>query len=207
MITVDLVTEVEPFLDGIDLVVFDLDDTLFPEKAYVRSGYDEIAKAFPAVENMSEKLWQKFLKKEKAIDAVLQDEGLYSQENLAKCVEIYRFQKPNIRLYEGVLEMLKRIKRSGKKLALITDGRVEGQRAKIDALGIAPQFDSVIITDELGGVEYRKPCEKAFVLTVERLGTDYRKAVYIGDNITKDFIAPERLGMRSILVKNADGLY
>jgi len=74
-------------------------------------------------------------------------------------------------------------------------------------LGIENLFDSVIITDELGGVEYRKPCERAFVLTCERLGVAFADAVYIGDNLRKDFIAPEKLGMKACYFKNPDGLY
>jgi putative hydrolase of the HAD superfamily len=56
--------------------------------------------------------------------------------------------------------MLERMRKSGKKIGIITDGRPEGQRAKLKALGIA--VDHVIITDELGGVMYRKPNTKAF---------------------------------------------
>ena len=31
--------------------------------------------------------------------------------------------------------------------------------------------------------------------------------VYVGDNPTKDFQAPQQLGMRSLWFRNADGLY
>ena len=42
---------------------------------------------------------------------------------------------------------------------------------------------------------------------VKQLGVQYEKACYIGDNIKKDFIAPEKLCMRCIWFKNSDGLY
>jgi putative hydrolase of the HAD superfamily len=35
----------------------------------------------------------------------------------------------------------------------------------------------------------------------------FENMVYIGDNIKKDFIAPDKLGMRSIYFRNSDGLY
>jgi putative hydrolase of the HAD superfamily len=206
-VTIDKITDAEQYLDGLELAIFDLDDTLYSEKSYVRSGYDAIARAFPSVEDTSRKLWERFLRKEKAIDGVLEEEGLLTQENLQKCVEIYRYHAPNIRLYDGVLEMLLRIKSSGKKLGLITDGRVEGQRAKIKALGLEELFDEIVVTDELGGIEYRKPCEKAFLLVTERLGIEPSRSAYIGDNPKKDFIAPQKLGMRSVHFKNRDGLY
>lgn len=187
--------------------VFDLDDTLFSEKDYVRSGYQAIAAAFPQIERMEEKLWTAFVNGGKAIDEVLEAENAYTQENKDECLRIYRFHAPRIRLYDGVKEMLTRLKNAGIKLGLITDGRVEGQRAKINALGIETLFDSIVITDELGGAAYRKPCERAFVLTCERLGVAYADAIYIGDNPKKDFIAPEKLGMQTCWFSNPDGLY
>lgn len=207
MITIATITEAELYLEDIELVIFDLDDTLYSEKEYVKSGYNKIAQAFPQVKDMAGKLWTAFLEGKKAIDEVLRAERLLTKENLEKCLNIYRFQAPNIQLYDGVVEMLERFKASGKKLGLITDGRPEGQRAKIKALGIEKLFDSIIITDELGGAEYRKPCEKAFILTSERLGVSLEKCAYIGDNVNKDFIAPKKLGMKSIHFQNKEGIY
>ena len=41
----------------------------------------------------------------------------------------------------------------------------------------------------------------------EYFGADYRDMCYVGDNVSKDFIAPEKLGMLSIWVRNPDGIY
>lgn len=47
--------------------------------------------------------------------------------------------------------MLERLKQNY-KLGLITDGRPEGQKAKIKALRLGKYFDEIIITDELVGL-------------------------------------------------------
>ena len=94
-----------------------------------------------------------------------------------------------------------------KKIGLITDGRPEGQRNKLYALNIYNLLDEIIITDELGGIEYRKPNETAFRLMSQRLHIPFNQMVYVGDNPTKDFVAPERLGMQTIFFKNPNGLY
>ena len=93
------------------------------------------------------------------------------------------------------------------KIGIITDGRPEGQRNKIQALGLEELVDDIIITDELGGIQFRKPCDIAFRImqTRWRLHTD--EIVYVGDNVTKDFQAPRQIGMRSIFFGNPDGLY
>ena len=125
-------------------------------------------------------------------------------DNKDEALHVYRFQKPAIKLYHGVGEMLGRVRRS-KKLGIITDGRPEGQRAKIAALGL--EADEIIITDELGGINYRKPNKTAFEIMRQRLGVSFDRMAYIGDNIKKDFQAPKELGMKMIYFKNADGLY
>ena len=50
MITITNILDVEKHLDAIDTVIFDLDDTLYSEKDYVRSGFNAVAEAFPEEE-------------------------------------------------------------------------------------------------------------------------------------------------------------
>lgn len=200
------ILECENLLDGVDVVVFDLDDTLCSEKDYVRSGYQAVARMFPQVEHMAQKLWAAFEQRLPAIDVVLAAEGLDAPENKADALLAYRTQQPEIAPYPGVRELLVRLKKS-KKLGLITDGRPGGQRAKLQALGIENLFDKIIITDELGGVEWRKPNPEAFRLMSQALEVPFDRMVYIGDNASKDFAAPEKLGMQVIWFKNSDGLY
>lgn len=204
MITINNILEVESYLNQIDGVVFDLDDTLYSEKNYVRSGYRKIAQNYPDIENAEERLWNSFLKGEKAIDKVF-DEANLDEKEKKNALNIYRAHMPVIELYAGVSGMLSRIKNKGKKIGIITDGRPDGQKNKIKALKL--DVDQVIITDELGGIQYRKPNKKAFELMQNRWKIAFNEMVYIGDNVTKDFIAPKELGMKVIYFKNADGLY
>ena len=118
---------------------------------------------------------------------------------------MYRSHKPSIHLYPGAAELIEELKAKGVKVGIITDSRPEGQRNKLDALGL--EIEDVIITDELGGVQFRKPCDIAFRILMTRWRLNPADMVYIGDNPVKDFQAPQQLGMRSLWVKNPDGLY
>ena len=197
MITVTNIFEVEKHLDGIEAVIFDLDDTLYSEKEYVRSGYRKIAEWLGKPE-VEDNLWRVFERGGKAIDEVIEE------NDRAEALRIYRCQEPDIHLYTCVKDMLARIAET-KKIGIITDGRPEGQRAKLKALGI--QISNVIITDELGGITFRKPCSRAFEMMQSMVEVPFAQMVYVGDNIRKDFIAPEKLGMKSIWFRNEDGLY
>lgn len=207
MIEITSITEVKKYLQGLKAVIFDLDDTLYSEKEYVRSGYHAIANALPQVEQLEEKLWTAFEQKKPAIDAVLIDEGIYTEELKQQCLSIYRSHRPAIHFYEGAKELLCQLRYDGYKLGVITDGRSEGQRAKVKALGLDELVDYIIITDELGGVEYRKPNKTAFVKMRELLDVPFKEMCYIGDNVKKDFAAPDALGMKTFLINSFNGIY
>lgn len=200
-------TELRDRLQGLKAIVFDLDDTLYAEKEYVRSGYKAIANILPQVKQMEEKLWQAFEQKKAAIDVVLITEGIYTEELKQKCLSVYRSHRPDIHFYDGAEELLCQLRANGYKLGVITDGRPEGQWAKIKALGLDNLVDHIIVTDELGGVEYRKPNKMAFEMMQKLFDVPFEEICYVGDNIQKDFLAPEMLGMKSILFKNKNGLY
>lgn len=207
MIEILEILEVRNHTEGLKAVIFDMDDTLYGEKEYVRSGYQKIAQRIPQVEHAAEKLWKLFEEKKPAIDELFRQEGLESEELKKECLHIYRYQEPDIHLYPGVKELLKELRKEGYLLGVITDGRPEGQRAKIKALGLEELVDHILVTDEFGGPEFRKPNPIAFEAMKEKLCVEYSEMCYVGDNIKKDFISPEKLGMRSIWFKNPDGLY
>lgn len=185
-------------------VIFDLDDTLYSEKEYVRSGYKKIAD-YLGREDAKEKLWLYFEDGKRAIDEYLSEIG--EEDKKSECLNIYRQQMPDIHLYDGVEDLIKDLKNKGIKVGIITDGRPEGQRNKLKALGLDSMVDDVIITDELGGIQFRKPCDIAFRIMTTRWRLNPADVVYIGDNAAKDFQACRQLGMKSLWFRNTDGLY
>lgn len=185
-------------------VIFDLDDTLYSEKQYVMSGYKAIADYLDDDNGMN-KMWNYFLIGMPAIDMYLNEIGKSDKKNI--CLNIYREHYPNITLYEGVKELFDELKARKIKIGIITDGRPNGQQKKIAALGLEDIVDDIIITDELGGEQFRKPCDIAFRIMQRRWRIPYEHLVYVGDNLNKDFQAPKQLGMRSLYFRNIEGLY
>ena len=192
------ITEGEGQIKG---VIFDLDDTLYSEKEYVKSGYKAVSDYLGG--GYEDKLWCFFEAGKAAIDELLKDLGRESEREEA--LRIYRSHNPDIHLYPGVVEMIENLKAKGIKIGIITDGRPEGQRKKLAALGL--NVDDVIITDELGGIQFRKPCDIAFRIMVTRWRLNPADVVYVGDNPVKDFQAPQQLGLKCLLVKNKAGIY
>ncbi len=185
-------------------VIFDLDDTLYSESDYVRSGFKAVAELLN--DKSSESKLQKYYEEGKpAIDALLNE--INKPELKDKCLEAYRNNIPDIKLYDGIKELLISLRANGVKVGIITDGRPEGQNNKIDSLGLRDLADDIIITDELGGTQFRKPNDVSFRIMSCRWKLPFEQIAYVGDNPRKDFYAPAQLGMKSIYFKNKDGLY
>lgn len=185
-------------------VVFDLDDTLYNEKQYVKSGFKAVADHLGDAQ-AENKLWEYFNQGKPAIDFLLEDLGCLDKKS--ECLEIYRYHKPDLTLNDGVEDLLIRLRAEGIKIGIITDGRPEGQRRKIASLGLESMVDDIIVTDELGGTQFRKPCDISFRIMQRKWAIPFEQLIYIGDNMNKDFRAPRQLGMHWILMKNPDGLY
>lgn len=185
-------------------VIFDLDDTLYSEKQYVKSGYKAVAKLL-GDETLANRLWEYFENGKPAIDELLNELDYLDKKD--ECLEVYREQMPEITLYDGVANLILELKNKGIKVGIITDGRVSGQKKKLQALGLDKMVDDIIITDELGGIQFRKPCDIAFRVMQRKWRIPFEQMMYVGDNPSKDFQACKQLGMRWVYFKNVEGIY
>lgn len=185
-------------------VIFDLDDTLYSEMEYINSGFKAIAD-YLGESSYYEKLLSYFRAGKAPIDELLVEIGMVSEK--ANVLDVYRLHEPCIELYDGVKELLSELRSRGIKTGIITDGRPEGQRKKIKALGLCDMIDDVIVTDELGGVQFRKPCDISFRIMQTKWRLSASHLIYIADNFEKDFQAPQQLGIGCIWLKNMKGLY
>ena len=189
------------------VIIFDLDNTLYPEETYVQSGFKAVAKYLSEKYDCDfDKLFSKIMDifkedgRGKVFDILVND--LNFNENVLTLVYIYRYHFPDIYLYSESISLLNHLK-NNYKLALITDGRSFVQKRKVDALDIEKYFDVIIFTDVLGE-KFWKPSVEPYKLVLSILGCDAKDACYIGDDPYKDFKAPNELGMGSIQVKIED---
>lgn len=173
------------------VVVFDLDDTLYPEFEYRNSGLRAVCDFVDLVYGVS-------LAPEAFYDKTDPLGDICRQANLPLEVKnsllwIYRLHLPEISLGHEVSSLVRDLS-SKFDLAILTDGRSVTQRLKIRALGLnwIPSY----ISEEYGA---DKPDPERF----QAIMADYpdREYVYIGDNPRKDFLAPNKLGWLTIGVR------
>ncbi len=178
-------------IDNKSVIVFDLDDTLYSELDYLKSGYRFIAELLDR--KKSKKLYATMLslyRNKKNVFDFLSDRYNITMEEL---IYNYRNHDPKIKPRDGCIELLKAIKEKGGFIAVITDGRIKTQNSKIISLKIKKYIDYVVISEE---IKTEKPNSKAFQMVENKIeGTSF---YYIGDNVKKDFIAPNSLGWKTI---------
>ena len=141
---------------SIEALVFDLDDTLYPEMDYVWSGYRAVAARLAGADGAADKIFG-MLKaafesgdRSRVFNRVLEQLGRAADgQVVAELVSVYRCHRPVIQLDDGVRELLEGW-RDEYRLGLITDGYLPGQRLKVEALGIEDLFDKIIYTEQLG---------------------------------------------------------
>ncbi len=133
------------------IIVFDLDDTLYPELEYVKSGFSSVAYYLAEIFKLDEKLlYNNMLEKlevdgrGKIFDNILKLYNIYSMKNVNKCLSIYRNHKPKIELSIKSINCLKKFNKF--PLYLVTDGNKLVQRKKINALQLNKDFKKIFIT-------------------------------------------------------------
>lgn len=193
-------------------VIFDLDDTLFPERAYAVSGFAAVAATFtniwgdPARALADMQRLYDTPDRHRVFNALLTERGLPEERTLIdQMIATYRNHAPVLSLYDDAEETITLL-HGRVRLGLITDGPAVMQRAKVRALRLAERFDEMIVTDELGP-GMGKPHPLAFETIAKNLGVPHSACTYVADNAGKDFVAPNELGWSTIQIVRAEGIY
>lgn len=192
-------------------LVFDVDDTLYRERDYVRSGFAAVgayAEREHGVEGLEAACWELF---ESGVRGSTFDRALTALGGapdpalVAELIAVYRAHEPRIALPGDARSCLERW-RGRAFIGLVTDGPAASQRAKIAALGLDAYVDRAIVTSELGD-DAGKPDPRAFALLETASGAAGPDCCYVADNPAKDFGGPRSLGWRTVRLRRAGGLH
>jgi putative hydrolase of the HAD superfamily len=204
--------------DGrIQAVVFDLDDTLYPQSEFLAGAFEAVADRATSMGFDRDRLLRAlFDAASKGTDrGTLIDEAVQATADVGGgppwgtppdvvktvLVPVFRnFRPRTLELTAGAKELLSTVA-SRASTALLTDGDVCLQRAKIKALGLEDAFDKVVITDFYGGRQCRKPAPVGFLAALTALGVAPQDAVMVGDRVDKDVVGAQRVGMQVLRVR------
>lgn len=180
------------FLSDRDIVVFDLDDTLYKEEDYLKSAYRKIA--YEIGLDVSDEMYEWYKSGHNAFQLLIDKYDL--SVSTSDLLDIYRYHKPDISLLPDAKNFLNRLMSSNVSIGIISDGRSKTQRNKLNSLGL-DWIKDVIISEEFGS---EKPSEANYRYFMDKY-PGFRFS-YLADNIKKDFVTPNRLGWNTICLKD-----
>lgn len=176
-------------LSGVRGVVLDLDDTLLDQKAWMldklRLTWLGLAEHLPSQAQFLSDCWALIEEGHRSdlFDRLCSRWG-WGQATRDALIETYREAVPReARLYPEVHGVLDQLRRSGYRLALLTDNPAASQRQKLQVSRLDSQLDAVILTADLG---CRKPDPAAFAAAAEALALSPAELVMVGDNLYRD---------------------
>ena len=183
-------------------VLFDLDGTLYDRDASILQMVDEQFEAFR--EELRHVDRSRFIERFLALDAHghsttrgvygLLGSGLGLDPALTARLERY-FSANYYRhchLPPDTRRTLDVLRARGKKLVMITNGPIEWQSGKIDAMGLAESFDTILISEAEG---IQKPDARIFARGVARCGAVASESMFVGDHPNADIAGAEAAGL------------
>jgi len=182
-------------------IVFDLDDTLYPYHAFVRSGLAAVAQRVSAEYGLSFMRVLRVLRR-----GLVECRGWEVQMMCAvfglpvtavpELVTIMRSHRPKLRLPGETRRVLKSL-RSDWRIGVLTNGSPEIQRRKIAALGVGALVDHAWCAEECGAAT-GKPAPEVFRTALARMNVTADRTVFVGDDRQADIDGAAAVGMKTI---------
>ena len=98
-------------------------------------------------------------------------------------------------VFENSPKLLKELKKRGYTVGIITNGPSMLQNHKMDASGLRPYCDIVVVSGDVG---IHKPDPRLFIYTADKLGLKPEECVYVGDHPINDIKGALDAGMKAI---------
>ncbi len=205
----------------IDVVLFDLDDTLHDDTSAFENAAEEVAREVAAehgVDALALKeayvseahgFWHRLSPEqlkvrlssvreqlwELALARVGVDEIGLAQRSAGRYNE---YRKKYFNVFPGAIELLRTLKSRGVKLGILTNGFSETHREKIAILQLGEYFDAIFIADEVGML---KPDPLLFAHACTAMGSSPSRAAMVGDRYNRDISGALAAGMIAIWLK------
>jgi putative hydrolase of the HAD superfamily len=188
-------------------VLLDLDDTLYPERTFFESGLAAVAD-FVAGDDPAERCaWRRRLfadlrdrGREGAFERIPVPAGQRAEGWRAALLQVYRSHRPEIAAFPDVDGFIARARLEDRRLAIVADGKSCEQWRKVLALGLLRRVDAVVCADDL---DAPPASPEPLLAAAALLGVAPAACVYVSDDASKDFIAPNGLGMLTVQVRRS----
>lgn len=194
----------------VEAVIFDLDDTLYDQREYLAGAWEAVAEAAgeQGADSGSLLICLNEVADEgsgrgKIIDRALLRCGAKNIEVAPLVATFLDYRPERLSFFPGVATMLAELNQAAIPVAVVTDGALATQEAKIAALGLRKYVNVIVMSDSFGR-EFRKPHPRPMLAALAGLGVAAGSAVVVGDRPDKDVAAATAAGIRAIRVRTGE---
>jgi putative hydrolase of the HAD superfamily len=197
---------------AIEAILFDLDDTLLDADAAWNSGIKTLLARCPEVDqSRAFHAWGEAF--EEYFDRYLAGEMTFEASRIARvrswadAVSVVVEPGDELSWFDDYLAGYEAgwvafddveaalAKLEGLRLGVITNGEGRQQRAKIAALGLAPAFEVVVCSGDVG---FPKPDRRIFEAAADRLALPPGRCLFVGDRRDSDALGAMAAGMSGL---------
>lgn len=194
----------------IETILFDLDDTLLNGKRAARifartlcdKNQDNLRYRVSdeQIEEMLGLKSKNFSSRERLFITLYKNYPWINEPTLPQILEFWAEYYPKSSYpVDGLDKTLKAILEKGIKIAVVTNGPKEFQRAKIKALSLDRFFKEYVISEEVG---YKKPEKEIYEIALKKLSAKKETTVFVGDNPKTDILGAFNIGMKTAWMSN-----
>jgi putative hydrolase of the HAD superfamily len=181
-------------------VVFDLDDTLYPYRHFVLSGFAAVAAHLARTSRLDRRRVLRLLARTsrgpdrgRELQACIETFGIPAGL-LPTLIGIVRDHQPCFRLPLASVRTLAALRAQGWRLGVLTNGSRAVQARKVAALGVARYVDTVVYAAQYGSGA-GKPDPEPFGEVLRRLGVPARHTIFVGDDEAADVAGAAGAGL------------
>lgn len=185
-------------------IIFDLDDTLYPIRRFVLSGFAAVAHHLEQTRGIDRREIFSVLvaahRSEQGHELqICQKRFGLAPAVIPALVDVVRGHSPNLRLSRVTRRVLSRMRHTW-RIGIVTNGMSHIQVRKIHALGLDELVDAIVYATDLGP---GKPDPEPFLEAASRLDVSVTQCVFVGDDPRCDIEGALRVGMRAIHFRRA----
>ena len=121
-----------------------------------------------------------------------------SLENARNIAIFFRvISRKYIKCYDGAIELLEYLKKSGKKIYLLSNAQSDFTRPEITLLGLEKYFDGIFISSEVG---VKKPGKAFYGKLIATYDLEPSRSIMIGNDIKADILGAKAVGFHTLYI-------
>jgi HAD superfamily hydrolase (TIGR01549 family) len=203
---------------NLELVLFDLDDTLHDDTHACHSAAEEVAREIAAEHGIdalalkdayiaeADGFWHRLTAADLNVklarirasmwQTALERVGVADSELAQRSADrYYAYRLRYFAVFPGAVDLLRALRDRGMKLGIVTNGLSETHREKIAILQISEFFDAIFLSDEVGML---KPDPLLFAHACRTLGGAPARAAMVGDRYDRDIAGALKAGLYTV---------